>query len=1018
MAHPRHDNDLEVPLLSSAPSSPPVLAGRSAASPSAEHITVAVVPPRAVFSTPFVQAGVAGIADVVGGSAGVAAADGARVTPSSGLIAAARGDQRGSGLGLAALAEPAGGELVGEGEGEGGESALGAGVSRENRGGDGGTGAQNGAEVREGGGRNEPAGGRNAGEGELGAAKGPSRKKLWQIAGDDSDSDGDHGDEPVSARREGGGEISEETRVGAAGRHGGSSRSGSSRRGDAGVEGAQVGGSVPRGASAGRREVGAEGRRRLAGVVGESSSGREQRWQALLRSTSSYHYARQHSLGLSSGDARQHSTGLAAGATRLSGLAAGDSTQHSMRASEGGAGQGGGAMGGGAGGEEVRGAVGSIAGWLWAVWHGVATIISLVLTSIARLPACTADLFARQLADARANPKLVLLALKGGGAAALTASLCVIDVDDRLPSLASIGVWAVVTVDLVFEANIGLSLGKGVNRTLGTLLAGMLALLVTQVAPLLGGLHVAVLLLLVFLGAAIPIYYRNRPPFKDRWTYAMTIMMLTFHILLLSTYRHPEKLQMPLARFTMIVLGFLIAALINLALLPAYAGDTLHALLSKNFDSAATLLSRCVEEYERGTVWQHVPTLWSMRKAGGGAAGTGAAGGAGGDDKMHEMYHGIVMSDAEVDKHLAALAFEPPHGRFFSGYPWHLYDDVTDTLRCLVYDIIALDSSLRAEIQAPLVLRRVVGKEMTSIAEECRSTLAYLAQSVRSFSWAGPPESLFRAEEAAMKLQHRLSKHIGLILVLPPPDLAHHPLPLSRLSEGGGVSAGGGEENWGGVGDRMVVHGEGEEGEGGRWAEDGDGVVRSCIDMGGEEEREGAGEEGQGKSRLLEPVSPRAERLSRPGSPLCLSPRHPHGLSPSPTTTTPDSHIAPGTAAAAGMGALTPSEMSLAEGLAGYAAAWGAAGAAAGQGGTERASGSAGSVGGMGRKKPSVAEWRQELLQRQASMGGAWDRTVERIAALSLVKFAALLLEVVAKLHFVVQRSEELALAARFDVTG
>ncbi|CAI5505753.1 unnamed protein product [Closterium sp. Naga37s-1] len=77
-----------------------------------------------------------------------------------------------------------------------------------------------------------------------------------------------------------------------------------------------------------------------------------------------------------------------------------------------------------------------------------------------------------------------------------------------------------------------------------------------------------------------------------RWTYAMTIMMLTFHILLLSTYRNPEKLLLPLARFSMIVLGFLIAALINLALFPAYAGDTLHALLSKNFDSAATLLSR------------------------------------------------------------------------------------------------------------------------------------------------------------------------------------------------------------------------------------------------------------------------------------------------------------------------------------------------------------------------------------------------------------------------------------------
>ncbi|CAI7786118.1 unnamed protein product, partial [Closterium sp. NIES-53] len=193
---------------------------------------------------------------------------------------------------------------------------------------------------------------------------------------------------------------------------------------------------------------------------------------------------------------------------------------------------------------------------------------------------------------------------------------------------------------------------KGVNRVVGTLLAGAAALAVTNMVSLMGGLHVAVLLLLVFLSAALPIYYRNRPPFKDRWTYAMTIMMLTFHILLLSTYRNPEKLLLPLARFSMIVLGFLIAALINLALFPAYAGDTLHALLSKNFDSAATLLSRCVEEYECGTVWRQVPTLWSMRT--GVAAGAGAQGGVGdgsGGDKLREMYHAIVMSDAEVDKH-------------------------------------------------------------------------------------------------------------------------------------------------------------------------------------------------------------------------------------------------------------------------------------------------------------------------------------------------------------------------------
>lgn len=70
------------------------------------------------------------------------------------------------------------------------------------------------------------------------------------------------------------------------------------------------------------------------------------------------------------------------------------------------------------------------------------------------------------------------------------------------------------------------------------------------------------------------------------------MMMITFHMLLLSNYRRYENLWLPFARFTMIIVGFVVASLVNLSAWPIYAGDSLHALASKNLEAAATVLER------------------------------------------------------------------------------------------------------------------------------------------------------------------------------------------------------------------------------------------------------------------------------------------------------------------------------------------------------------------------------------------------------------------------------------------
>lgn len=49
---------------------------------------------------------------------------------------------------------------------------------------------------------------------------------------------------------------------------------------------------------------------------------------------------------------------------------------------------------------------------------------------------------------------------------------------------------------------------------------------------------------------------------------------------------------MPMARFLTIVGGFVLAAVVNLSVKPNFAGDNLHALVSKNFKTAADVAEK------------------------------------------------------------------------------------------------------------------------------------------------------------------------------------------------------------------------------------------------------------------------------------------------------------------------------------------------------------------------------------------------------------------------------------------
>lgn len=94
------------------------------------------------------------------------------------------------------------------------------------------------------------------------------------------------------------------------------------------------------------------------------------------------------------------------------------------------------------------------------------------------------------------------------------------------------------------------------------------------------------------MGGIVFRYLKGIPPLKDQWGYAFTVATMAFHIFIISAYIDPERWTLPMLRFSMILLGFAVASFVNIAIQPIYAGDALHNLVSKNFDTAATVFER------------------------------------------------------------------------------------------------------------------------------------------------------------------------------------------------------------------------------------------------------------------------------------------------------------------------------------------------------------------------------------------------------------------------------------------
>ncbi|KAK3142651.1 hypothetical protein QOZ80_4BG0349510 [Eleusine coracana subsp. coracana] len=358
--------------------------------------------------------------------------------------------------------------------------------------------------------------------------------------------------------------------------------------------------------------------------------------------------------------------------------------------------------------------------------------------------------FAQRLATiARDDPRRVAHALKVG--VALNLVSMVYYISPIFNSFGDSAMWALLTVVVVMEFTVGGTLSKGLNRAFATLVAGLLAIGAHLVADFCGGKGEPILLgIFVFVVASAATFSRFIPEIKARYDYGVTIFILTFSLVAVSSYRVNELIQLAHQRGSTVGIGVVTCLFTSIFIFPIWAGDDLHSLTADNLDKLAEFLAGMESE----------------------CFGENASSDLEGKSFLL-VYKSVLNSKAREDSLSTFTKWEPIHGNFRFRHPWSQYQKLgtlcrqcASSMEALASYIITLKKYHCREANSELCFK--VHTACRKMSSHSAKVLTELAKAIRTMTVPSPTKNndMSAAMDAANYFTSNLLEDTALLEVM------------------------------------------------------------------------------------------------------------------------------------------------------------------------------------------------------------------------------------------------------------
>ncbi|GKV31937.1 hypothetical protein SLEP1_g40590 [Rubroshorea leprosula] len=309
------------------------------------------------------------------------------------------------------------------------------------------------------------------------------------------------------------------------------------------------------------------------------------------------------------------------------------------------------------------------------------------------------------------DPRRVIHSLKVGIALTLVSLLYY--VRPMYHSFGVSGMWAVLTVVVVFEFTVGGTLSKGINRGIATILAGALGVGAKHFASLFGQKGESIVLgILVFLLAAAATFTRFLPLIKARYDYGVLIFILTFSMVAVSGYRVEEILALACERISTILIGGATCIVVSIFICPVWAGEDLHNSVASNLGKLADYLEGFGSVYFQSSEEEGTK-----------------------EDKSFHQGYKSVLNSKNMSESLANFArLEPCHGRFRFCHAWKQYLKIGALAQQCAYQIEAINGYVHSDVHAPLEFQSKIQESCTRMSTESGMVLRALATAIKAMT--------------------------------------------------------------------------------------------------------------------------------------------------------------------------------------------------------------------------------------------------------------------------------------------